>query len=179
MLRKRRTRTHVDASDEQLRQLVAEHADAVYRVAYSVVRDPHAAEDIVQETIIRAWQSLDTWRGEGSKQGWIASIAHNTSVSYLRRIRDLSVDPEQLHTIAAGGSDVERQTLAQVDLGVLKTALDSLDELSRTIVVMRDLEAHSYDQIATSLDVPLSTVKTRLLRARRELQRAVAEGATT
>lgn len=178
MLRKRRTRTHAEASDEQLRQLVAEHADAVYRVAYSVVRDPHAAEDIVQETIIRAWQSLGTWRGEGSMHGWIVSIAHNTSVSYLRRIRDLSVDPEQLQTIVAG-SDVERQTLAQVDLDVLKRALDSLDELSRTIVVMRDLEALSYDQIATSLDVPLSTVKTRLLRARRELQRAVAEGVMT
>ena len=72
--------------DQRVAELVDLHAEAIYRVALSVVRDPSLAEDIVQETIVKAWQSMGSYRGEGSMRSWVLSIAHNTAVSSLRRI---------------------------------------------------------------------------------------------
>ena len=66
MLRHRRSAPRPSVAEEQFRQLVDDHAEAVYRVAYSVVRDQHLAEDVVQETIIKAWQGFEGWRGDGS-----------------------------------------------------------------------------------------------------------------
>lgn len=175
MLRQRHRATRPDVAEEQFRHLVADHAEVVYRVAYSVVRDPHLAEDVVQETIIKAWQNLGDWRGEGSVRGWLLSIAHNTAVSHLRRMRDTATEPQRLPE-RASDLDVERTSGARAELGELRRALDALDDLSRSVVVMRDLEGLSYQQIADALDVPLATVKTRLLRARRELQRVVRPG---
>lgn len=178
MLRNRRATPRTNASEEQFQALIADHAEVIYRVAYSVVRDEHLAEDIVQETIIKAWQALPSWRGDGSLRGWVLSIAHNTAVSYLRRMRDTSTEPARLPE-RASSADVERETDARADLDRLRLALADLDELSRSIVVMRDLDGLPYQQIAEALDVPLATVKTRLLRARRELQRVVEAGVRT
>lgn len=178
MLRNRRSTPRVSATEEQFQSLIRDHAEAIYRVAYSVVRDEHLSEDIVQETIMKAWQALGTWRGDGSMRGWVLSIAHNTAVSYLRRIRDTTTEPARLPEYASS-ADVERETDARADLDRLRVALAELDELSRSIVVMRDLDGLAYQQIADALGVPLATVKTRLLRARRELQRVVEAGVPT
>jgi len=177
---RRRRRSHPDApdaSDELLRSLIEEHADAIYRVAYSVVRDPHLAEDVVQEAVIKAWRAAPSWRGEGSMRSWVLSIAHNTAVSMLRRARDEAHAPASLPERSGVADEVERAADGRADLAALARALDALDPLSRSIVVLRDIEALSYEQIAETLGVPLPTVKTRLLRARRELQRVVLEGA--
>lgn len=178
MLRNRRTPPRSDPSEARFQALITDHAEVIYRVAYSVVRDEHLAEDIVQETIIKAWQAMPSWRGEGSFKGWVLSIAHNTAVSYLRRMRDTSTEPSRLPE-QASTQDVERQGAARADLDRLRLALADLDELSRSIVVMRDLDGLAYQEIAEALGVPLATVKTRLLRARRELQRVVEAGVPT
>lgn len=153
-------------------RLVDEHALAIYRLAVSIVQDPALAEDIVQETVIKAWQSMDTWRGEGSTRSWVLSIAHNTAVSALRRNREQSVAPE-LMPDRADPFGTERQLDGRERLAELSAALAHLEPLSRSIVVMRDVEGMSYQQIADALEVGLPTVKTRLLRARRDLQHAV------
>jgi RNA polymerase sigma-70 factor (ECF subfamily) len=178
VLRNRRSTPRANATEEQFHALIGDHAEAIYRVAYSVVRDEHLSEDIVQETIMKAWQALPSWRGDGSLRGWVLSIAHNTAVSYLRRIRDTTTEPARMPE-RASTADVERETDARADLERLRVALGDLDELSRSIVVMRDLDGMAYQQIADALDVPLATVKTRLLRARRELQRVVESGVPT
>jgi len=158
--------------DQRVTELVDRHADAIYRLALSVVRDPSLAEDVVQETIVKAWQSLGTFRGEGSMRSWVLSIAHNTAVSTLRRSRERATDP-RLMPDSEEPLGVERHSEGRADLRLLAAALETLDPVSRSIVVLRDVEGMAYQQIADALDVPLPTVKTRLLRARRELQRAV------
>ena len=178
MLRNRRSTPRASATEEQFQALIRDHAEVIYRVAYSVVRDEHLAEDIVQETIIKAWQALPAWRGEGSLRAWVLSIAHNTAVSYLRRIRDTTTEPARLPE-RVSDADVERESDARADLDRLRLALADLDDLSRSIVVMRDLDGLPYQEIADALEVPLATVKTRLLRARRELQRVVEAGVAT
>jgi RNA polymerase sigma-70 factor, ECF subfamily len=163
------------STDQRLRALVAEHVEAIYRVAISVVRDPALAEDVVQETVIKAWQSMGDYRGEGSERAWILRIAHNTAVSTLRRIRDEATDPGLLPE-RPDPRDPARHHEGRSDLERLRAGLDELDELSRSILVLRDLQGLAYQDIADALDIPVPTVKTRLLRARRELQRVVQVG---
>lgn len=165
-----------DPTDESLRALVDAHAPAVYRVARSIVRDPGLAEDVVQETMIRAWRSRDQLRDPRRERVWMLRIAHNTAVSSLRRVRDRATDPNMLPD-QPQYLDPGDQIAARDELSRIAEILAGLDELSRSILVLRDLEAMSYEEIADTLEVSLPTVKTRLLRARRELQRvARAEG---
>jgi len=182
LLRRRRSRSAPpsaqsdgQAADERLRALIADHAPACYRVALSIVRDPSLAEDVVQESMIKAWRGIDGFRGESSERSWLLRITHNTAVSTLRRLRDEATDPFEMPDRATFGADVQAE--GRRDLEHLAVALDALDELTRSILVLRDAERLPYQQIAETLGVSVPLVKTRLLRARRELQRAVESGA--
>lgn len=168
--------TVADARDdaEDLRLLVIEHSEAIYRVALSIVRDSALAEDVTQDTLIKAWQALPSFRGDSSLKSWVLRIAHNTAISTLRRRRDVLHDPVELPEQTTGET-VEQRVQHRAALADFEAALDRLDDLSRSIVVMRELEHMSYDDIAEALDIPLPTVKTRLLRARRTLASALGE----
>ncbi len=159
-----------ESSRRPFAAIVHEHGPAVYRLAKSVVRDSALADDVTQETFISVWKHLPEFRSEGSLRGWILQIAHNQAVSTLRKIRDSATDPGRLpdqHESISTTRVVEGRLAASE----LVEALDELDELSRAIVVLREVEGFSYEDIATTLGVPIPTVKTRLLRARRTLAR--------
>ncbi len=159
-----------DIDPDDLHRLVVEHSDAIYRLALSVVRDRALAEDVAQEALLKAWLALPTFRGESSIRSWLLRITHNTAVSTLRRRRAVVLDP---HDLPEGETRIDRSVESRVQGRVVMDefveALDTLDELSRSIVVLRELEGLTYDEIAEVLAVPLPTVKTRLLRARRRL----------
>ncbi len=161
---------------EQLHNLVVEHADAVYRLAYSVVRDSALAEDVAQDTMVKAWIALPTFRGDSSLRSWIMRIAHNTAISTLRTRRALVTDPADIpERASASERTVERKVEGDEAMDAFVQALDLLDDLSRSIVVLREVEGMAYDEISRVLNVPLPTVKTRLLRARRRLSTALKE----
>lgn len=165
-----------EGDPEDLSKLVVEHGDAIYRLALSVVRDQSLAEDIAQETLVKAWLALPSFRGDSSLRSWVLRIAHNTAVSTLRTRRAVVIDPHELpesHTKPE--RSVESRVQSDAVMSEFVEALDTLDELSRSIVVLRELEGMAYDEIAEVLDVPLPTVKTRLLRARRRLGAALRE----
>lgn len=167
----------MDASltpEQQLEALVREHLDSVYRVAYSVVRDNALAEDVAQDAILKAWNALPTFRGDSSLRSWLLRITHNTAISTLRRRREEIRDPDLLPERTSGTS-TEKQVLDRITRTDFEEALGQLDELSRSIVVLREVEGLSYDEISDMLEVPLPTVKTRLLRARRVLAAALAD----
>lgn len=159
-----------EADPDQLHELVVAHGDAVYRLALGVVRDPALAEDVAQDTLVKAWLALPTFRGDSSLKSWVLRIAHNTAISTLRARRAIVIDPIDLpEAPQVPEKGVESSVQSNVAMDEFKEALDLLDELSRSIVVLRELEGLPYDEIAQLLDVPLPTVKTRLLRARRRL----------
>lgn len=161
---------------DDLHKLVVDHGDAVFRIALSVVKDRALAEDVAQETMVKAWMALPNFRGDSSLRGWVLRIAHNTAISTLRQRRAVVLDP---HTMPEDIDLTERSVEAKVQSGMVVQefidALDMLDELSRSIVVLRELEGLSYEEIADVLNVPMPTVKTRLLRARRKLSSALRE----
>jgi RNA polymerase sigma-70 factor (ECF subfamily) len=171
---RRRRRRAVDDQpvlDRQLSELIDQHADAVYRVAFGILHDRGLAEDVVQETMVKAWRSLDTFRGDSSLRTWVLRIAHHTSISAVRRRRDQAMAPEDLPD-SPSDEDPGARAAARDELRAVGDALSGLDEVTRSIVVLREVEGLSYQQIADTLEIPVPTVKTRLLRARRTLQAA-------
>lgn len=155
-------------SEAPLAELIAQHSDVVYRLAYSVVRDPGLSDDVTQETFIKVWKHAGEFRGEGSMRGWILRIAHREAIAALRRRRDAPTDP---HTFDHPTDPIATGRVVEGRLAVagLAAALDDLDELSRAILVLRELEGLSYHEIAETTEVPVATVKTRLLRGRRSM----------
>ncbi len=160
--------------EQQLEVLVRDHLDAVYRVAFSVVRDNALAEDVAQDAILKAWNALPTFRGDSSLRSWLLRITHNTAISTIRKRREELREPDLLpeHETL---SSTEHQVLDRMSMSAFEDALNQLDELSRSIVVLREVEGLSYDEISDILEVPLPTVKTRLLRARRVLAAALSD----
>lgn len=165
-----------EPNPDDMHELMVEHSDAVFRLAFSVVRDRSLAEDVTQETMLKAWLALPTFRGESSLRGWIMRIAHNTAISTLRSRRSILSDPNEM---PEAPEIIEKSTERRVEgaaaVDDFVEALDLLDDLSRSIVVLRELEGMSYDEISRVLDVPLPTIKTRLLRSRRFLGNALKE----
>ena len=155
----------------EIEALYREFGEAIYRVARSVVRDASLAEDIVQETLLKAWQHRDDWRGDAPLRHWILRIAHNTAVSVLRKRREELRDPDVLAASSSdsGGPDVERRVAGSMAVDELWKVLDGLDPTTRAIVVLREVEGLAYEEIGEVLGLALPTVKTRLFRARRAL----------
>jgi len=156
-----------------MEQLVHDHADAVYRVALSVTRDPVLAEDASQDALIKAWQALPTFRGEAPLRHWILRITHNVSISLLRKRREEAIAPLEFPEQVAKGPGVESQVQDRLAIDRFEVALRELDGISRSIVVLREVEGMSYNEMSDVLQLPLPTIRTRLLRARRQLADAL------
>lgn len=153
-----------------IEDIIREHSGAMYRVALSVVRDHALAEDVVQESVVKAWQALDSFRGDSSVRTWLLRITHNTAISALRKRRDDVIAPDELPE-RPGHTSVEESALLQADRDEIWRALSRLDPVSRAIVVLREVDRMAYEEIAEILDLPTPTVRTRLFRARQQLVR--------
>ena len=156
-------------AESVLAELLELHVDSMYRLARSIVREATLAEDVVQESLIRAWQAAASFRGDASMRSWALRITHNTAISMLRKRREESRDPALLPDTVDVQSGLDRRVQGRLMLDDLWQALDTLDPLSRTITVLREVEGMSYEEISATLEVALPTVKTRLFRARRQL----------
>lgn len=156
---------------------MSEFGPAMYRVAQSIVGERTMAEDVVQEALLRAWQHIGDYRGDAPLKNWVLRITHNCAVSSLRRRREESRDPMVMGETeqAVGNIDTERTVAGRAAVDGLWVALDSLDSVSRSIVVLREIERMTYEEIAEVLGLPLPTVKTRLFRARRTLSERLKE----
>ena len=150
------------------------HARAMFRVAVAVVRDAALAEDVVQEATIKAWNNVESFRGDGSFGGWVLRITHNTAVSMLRSMREEAWDPAWIP--ARTVPSAERRVIAAVELDAALAAFARMDSLSRTIMALREGEGLAYEEIAETLGITVGQVKIRLFRARRALAAAAERG---
>ena len=152
-------------------ELVDRHRPVVYRVAARVVgRDE--AEDVTQETFLRAYHRLSRFRGESAFRSWLLRIAHNTAVNAARRRlpEPVEVDEHDDQTVVAPAArepvsaleETERRERLELKLGELRPE-------HRAVLVLRDLEGMAYEEIASVTETPVGSVKGRLHRARREM----------
>jgi RNA polymerase sigma-70 factor, ECF subfamily len=159
-----------------MEELIGILSPAMFRVAQSIVGDRALAEDVVQDALLRVWQHRDDYRGDAPLKNWVLRITHNCAVSALRKRRDEVRDPAVLPEVeGAPSGDIERSVAGKAAVAELWDALDLLDETSRTIVVLREVERLSYEEIGEVLNLPLPTIKTRLFRARRVLSEQLKE----
>jgi RNA polymerase sigma-70 factor (ECF subfamily) len=166
--------------------LVNERSGEIYGLLYRLTENAEEARDLTQETFLRAFQSINHFRGESDVRTWIYRIAINQARNrwrwWRRRRRDATVSldaPEigggRLGLISTLKSntvkDPEQDTLANERERALKKALSSLRRVYREAVVLRDIEGFAYEEIAATLQISVGTVKSRLARGRQELRR--------
>ena len=151
-------------------ELVRIHAQGVLNVIYRMCGNMQVAEDAAQETFIQAWLKLQSYRPQASLKNWLYRIAINTAIDMLRKekrilpgeIEDLNLRDSEpgLEMIAANSERAE----------VVQAAVLALPDASRAVLVLREFEGLSYQEIAESLEIPVGTVMSRLNYARKLLR---------
>jgi RNA polymerase sigma-70 factor, ECF subfamily len=161
----------LDGDLRAFEQLVERHRDVVFRVVARFVGDEDA-EDVTQDTFLRAFHRLDRFRGDAPFRSWLLRIAHNTAVTDMTRTgrvdtRPLDAVEDGLEQSVSRGGPAERLERRE-RRDRLDTKLKGLSPGHRTVLVLRDIEGLPYDEIARITDAPLGSVKARLHRARDE-----------
>ena len=141
------------------------HLRAAYNYARWLVRDPHDAEDVVQESFLKAYRSIDTYRG-GDARVWMLAIVRNAAMDLLRRRPGRATTEQEGPEPVDPSPSPERRLLDQSRREQLRRAIASLAPEFRDTLVLREIEGLSYKEIAGVLRVPIGTVMSRLARAR-------------
>lgn len=144
--------------------------DDLYRFALWLSRDPQVAEDVVQESLLRAWRGLDGLQDESKARQWLVTIVRREFLRHRERQREEPTDPVDLEAIAGDEVDPRVQDL--------QAAIFALDESYREPLALQVLMGHSTDEIAALLGVSQGAVLTRLHRAREKLKQAFLEDGT-
>ncbi len=165
-------------------RIVMTYQDRLYNALLRLVGNPDEARDLTQETFTRGLTKIDTFRGQSSPYTWLFRIGMNLALTQLRktsRHRSFSLDPHNgdglpsidgqaatlMHRFASARESSPPQQLERRERQQqVLTALGRLDPDQRALLVMRDIDGFDYQQIATVLDLPLGTLKSRLFRAR-------------
>jgi len=174
------------AGERQLfHELIRPYERSLYFAAYAILENEHDAEDVAQETVLKAWKNLASFRGEAKFGTWLVSIAINEARARLRHNRVLKFDSidaaqedesgEFVPALITDWREVPSEALERKELReLLRSALESLPEIYREVLVLRDVQEFNIADTAATLGVNEGVVKTRLLRARLMMQKILA-----
>ena len=157
-----------------------EHIDALYGYALTLTRDKAEAEDLVQETYLRAVKAANQPAPEENLKAWLFVIMRNAWLNIVRhnqngrRVFEFDNDEQPLGVASDATSNPHVVYLRKLEREQVRAAIDKLPDAYREIVVLRDLEGFSYQEIATVLNCPAGTVMSRLGRAREKLREALS-----
>jgi RNA polymerase sigma-70 factor (ECF subfamily) len=161
-------------------ELVRRYEGKIFRLAQHVTQNREDAEDVLQETFLKAYEHLDQFKGDSKFYTWIVRIAVNQALMKLRRRKtDKSVSMDETidtgedtvtREIAAWDEDPEQRFSREELGGILDDAVQSLEPLYRSVFVLRDIEELSTEETAEALGLSIPAVKSRLLRARLQLR---------
>ena len=157
---------------KRYRQWVKEYQDQAWTVARYILKDAQEAEDATQEAFVKLWNNQDSIDPERIKP-WLMKVTRNGCLDRLRRRRD---NVEFDESYMGGEVSGPMQDVAANEIGVwLKRAIAGLKEPYRSLVVLRDVNQHSYEEVAGMLELSLAQGKTYLHRARKQLREQLAE----
>lgn len=163
---------------DQYRHLVMRYKDQVFAIISRQVSDRNIAEELTQETFVKAYLNLSRFRGEASFATWISRIAINHASSYFSSRRQAerqiteSLDPDK-HQVESEDQSSQHESKQLIEL--FQTALEDLKPKLREVVVLCSLEGKSYQEAAEILQVPVGTVRSRLNKARLLLKEAMPD----
>jgi RNA polymerase sigma-70 factor (ECF subfamily) len=165
--------TRVLAGDQQAeRELYDGLVDRIYRIVYRMVGEPDLAAEYTQDTFVRVFERLETFRGESALSTWVTSIA--ISVVYngqrkVKRLRTREVELEHAETVPTPARTGDPELRAR-----LTSAIDGLPEGYRTVFLMHDVEGYTHQEIGAALGIQEGTSKAQLSRARARLRQQLA-----
>lgn len=172
-----------DGDQESFSELVRKYQKRVYYLAYGMTGNREDALDIAQEAFLKAFRSLKGFQGGGGFYTWLYRIAYNQSIDFMRkewRKKKLEYQDNQDLTekespiMAVPSASNPGQDMAQKELNrVIMDAVQSLQEQHRSVILLREIEGLSYDDIAETLRIRKGTVMSRLHYARQELQKVL------
>lgn len=169
---------------EDFEEEIIPHLDALYNFALRLTSDPNDAEDLVQDTIVKAYRFFSSYERGTNAKAWLFRILKN---SYINNYRKKSKQPNQVdydevatfyETIRAertDTSDLEDHMFRELIDDDISRALEELPEDFRTVVLLCDIEGFTYEEIANMLDVPIGTIRSRLHRGRNLLKAQLME----
>jgi RNA polymerase sigma-70 factor (ECF subfamily) len=155
-------------------EIVVPHLDAAYNLARWITRGRGDADDVVQESFLRAFRYFSTFRGENAR-AWLLTIVRNTAFRRLQANRGPQFDvqfDEELHTDRDGSRDPETLLLQGANRRLLERAMRQLPARMREVLALREVEGLSYKEIAEVVGTPIGTVMSRLSRARERFRHA-------
>jgi RNA polymerase sigma-70 factor (ECF subfamily) len=160
--------------DARFAEYVVPELEVLYRVAQSITRNPTDAQDLVQDTLLRAYRAIERFDGRYPR-AWLLTIMRNAQVNRVRRKRpELMHDPDETMSRVADespdGADAESQLMDQEFEAPIEAALAALPEKFLRVVELVDLNQLSYQEAADALGIPVGTVMSRLHRARRNIR---------
>jgi RNA polymerase sigma-70 factor (ECF subfamily) len=167
-------------------ELVRRYQDRIYSLCLRWLRSPDLAEELAQDTFVSAWRGIGSFRGEARFSTWIFRIAvnlcknkrlYNQRRAYDRHDPADSPGEERSVQLVDPSAGTDRETHRSEAERLLQAALADLDEGYRAIILLRDIEGMDYGEIASLLDLPVGTVKSRLHRARGHLAAVLHKGA--
>ena len=175
-----------EGRERAFRELVRRYERPVFSLIYRMVRDRETSEDLAQETFVKILNHIDKYSPEFKFSSWIFKIANNVAIDHLRRktLDTVSIDgsPHARTAAESAASSLEiaaeqESALDELEARELGTAIEravaTLRPMYRACILLRHVEGRSYEEIASTLDLPLGTVKTYIHRARHELRRAL------
>ncbi|HZE75799.1 MAG TPA: sigma-70 family RNA polymerase sigma factor [Gemmatimonadales bacterium] len=169
------------------RELIRRYERPIFSLLYRMVRDRELAEDLAQETFVKALNAIESYRPEFKFSSWIFKIANNAAIDHLRRreLDTLSLEgsphaetPDAIEATALQIGARQESPLDAVEArelgGQIEAAIARLRPEYRSCILLRHVEGRAYEEIAEILSLPLGTVKTYIHRARNELRQALA-----
>ena len=168
-------------------RLVRKYEKYVCTTVYSVIKNYDDSFDVAQEVFLKLYHSIGSFKGESSFSSWLYRIAKNTALDFLRKEKN-SRNNVSLYTENSDGEETEmeipdtsvasspEQTAVRNEAkDIIYTALDEISEQHKEIIVLRDINGYSYEEIAKMLNLEYGTVKSRLFRAREALRKKLLE----
>ena len=147
-------------------ELVRVHASGILNVVYRLCGDQQLAEDAAQETFLQAWQHLNSYRPQTSLRNWLYRIAVNAATDMLRKEKRLVPDAVEDLKLTDNRPSPEMVFVKQERTVLVQRAILSLPEACRAVLVLREYEDLSYQEISNALEIPVGTVMSRLNYAR-------------
>lgn len=169
---------------ESFEQLTSAYQKRAFNIAYRMLGNLEDANDVTQEALLKVYKSLHNFRGNSSFSTWLYSIVNNVCIDFIRKnkkVKLLSIDKQQ------EGESYQREIPDEINTPeclfekkeVKRMVHDAINQLSyeqRNIIILRDIQGFSYQEIAEMLHISIGTVKSRINRARSNLKEIISEG---
>lgn len=176
MTEKELVRAAAGGDDAAFAELVRMYENKAFHLALRMCGNEEDASDVAQDAFLAAWKGLPSFRGEAGFSTWLYRLVSNAAIDHLRRTKhqrgNVSLDDEELNLDAPDTAPGPQESAEGAELQqVVQEGLNALGDDHRTVLVMREVQCLSYDEIAHALSIDLGTVKSRISRARTALRK--------